>query len=152
MNKIEYKVDIDESGFLYCEPSDSFENTSEDKLLIMELARYYLYQVTQSINDDELSEETINNFDITLSTIDLIYQEMSENIKGMYEISGETDLILPKQKFNLIVKDKNELYDLRDDNILYEDKIFKRCEGLKILVSNIDTIFELKNNKWVKLN
>ena len=153
MFEIKYNIKLNDAGRPYIELPDEYVDKPEDKFFVLELTRYLFVSIlnTNGDNYDETTKAHINN---TLDLLDKVSDEMAVLLKKQMENLGVTELTV-QRNYHVQVTTIKERDDLNYNGIIYNGKIFKRTEGLKVLVLEDMNVYELQNgidNKnWVKL-
>lgn len=150
MNKINYELKLDENGLPYTEPDKSFDSVKEHRLFVFEMVRYMLFQLTNKLDPSKFNDETLNEFNSTISFMNYITEDIRENIKILMEAGGETNLLFPKHNHNIYVKTIKERDSLGSE-ILFENNIYKKTDGLKVLVKSNKKTYEFENDCWIEL-
>ena len=150
MFNIEYEIDLNDDGRPYVKISDENENKPEDKFLALELTRYLLNNVYIG-RRKEFDSETTESLEIAITLLGQVGDQMAELLFNSMKASGEASYMMG-DSYQLKVKTIDERNKLNDKFILYNNKIFLRQEGLKVLISDENKIYELKdginNENW----
>lgn len=162
MINIEYEIQLDENGRPYIKLGDNYDSKPEDKFFAIELARYFLERTHILMTPEKYDQHTINTMDIAIRLLGQIGDELAmiqfENMKAQ----GEFSLML-NNNYNIRVNSIEERDALPEKNIIYDNKLFDRVEGLKVYcrIFNKETYeyenetFELvdgiTNEHWKKL-
>lgn len=153
MLNIEYEIRLNDDGYPYIYLDENYDDKMEDKFMVVELTRYLLLNLLKKKND-LIPEDIINNIKISENTLSEISLEMGEILKDNMETNG-VNTINYARKFDMIVDNINELYNLKYNGTIYNNKIIKRVEGLKVLVYDENQVYELKggidNKNWKKI-
>lgn len=142
MLKIEYEIQLNETGRPCIELSKDYEDKSEDKFFAIELARYFL-QGVYNRRTSILDKQTIDMMDIAIRLLGQIGDEMAHIIYDSMVAMGDVDFLIGN-KYHHTVKSIEER-DKIENIFVVNGKIFKREVGLKIYVIDESTIYELKN-------
>jgi len=153
MYKIEYEIKLNKDGRPYINLPQDYENRSEDKFFSMELTRYLL----QKVYGNRSAEFDIDAAKVIETSINLLGQvsdEMAEILYNNMKSQGDFDFIL-KKRYHIMVETLKLRDELAENHILYNDKIYMRQEGLRVLVLEDNIIYELENGitneNWTKL-
>lgn len=153
MYKIEYDVKINENGRPYIDLPDDYENNSEDRFFVMELVRYIL-QDSLNRRGKDLSSHTLDKMEDTISFIGQIGDEIAHIIYEQMKNLGEAEFLL-NNYYHVQVDTIEQRNNIPLHNIQFGNKIFDRCEGLKVLVVGEENIYVLtngiENENWTLL-
>lgn len=153
MHKIEYEIKLNEDGRPYIYLPEDFEDKSEHKFFVMELTIYMLQEIYHK-RINQLDQNTIDKLKQSIDVLLMVSDEAADIIKGQLETMGDVSLITNKAH-HIQVKTIKERDNLNYNGIIYNNKIFKRIEGLKVLVTEDMKIYELKdgidNKNWVEI-
>lgn len=163
MREFKYEIKYDEHNEPYVIVPQDYTDTIEDKFMMVSLVSYLMKNVLDEkklvYGEKEVSmlENTVEfldgvayNLGQLMTGENLFADEMKETInqepKSSEEIKEEDEYHIVVDK----VKDRNEL---PKHNIIHNDRIFEREEGLRVYVKSTGKIYELRggvsNNKWV---
>jgi hypothetical protein len=152
MLKIEYEIKLnntDDGERPYISLADDYENKPEDRFFALEIARYILTD-TLNRNQGKLDKNTVDYMMTSISTLEIISDEVAKLIYESMKLQGESSTLLGNYSFS--VKDLDELYSLNYNGIIRNEKIFFREEGLKVYVSLEEKIYVLTdgidNEHW----
>lgn len=153
MSNIEYEIDLNEFGRPCIKLGDDYKETAADKFFCLEITRYLL-QGIYSHKSNDLDQNTVEQLLKCINFLGQISDETAALIwKSMIEV-GDIAL-LTNNNYHIIVETIDDLNTLNQDFILFGEKIFKRQEGLRVLVTNNMQIFELiggiDNINWIKI-
>lgn len=152
MLKIEYEIKLNESGRPFIELSKDYEDKPEDKFFVMELSRYLLTNVYNR-RSDEFDEETSSKIYDCLIILGQVSDEIAILIRNQMEAMGELSVVL-NRNYDIQVENIEERNKLNHTNILYNNKIYVRYEGLRVLVTSDMKIYKLvggiDNEFWVE--
>lgn len=145
MNRIEYEISLNESGRPCIDLPQDYEHRPEDRFFSIEMARYILQDVyaRRSTEFDAEASKIIENGITLLGQIgDEIAGILWNDMKSM----GEIDMMFNKKYHFSVntIEDRDKI----GEYIITNNKIYKRSEGLKVLVISDSIIYEFKNNKW----
>ena len=162
MFKIEYGIGLNETGRPCIELPDDYDQNPEDKFFAIEIARYYLQMVQDKMDANTYDQESIEAMDITTRLLGQIGDEMAEITFNNMRAMGETTMLFDN-RYHVMVKTTEERDALPDKNIVYNNRIYDRVEGLKVGLQYYDEetflpqldVYELvdgiTNENWVKL-
>lgn len=148
MHKIEYEIQLNEDGRPYIELSVDYDDKPDDKFFVIELTRYFLqniYANKRHIYD----ENTIISLDNSIRLLGQISDEMAHIIHDGMIAGAEIEMMFHKY-YHVKLKTIEE----RDSNDTYvfDSKIFKKIEGLKVFIEEDSEVFLYTNNEWKKIN
>jgi len=143
MFKIEYYVKINENGRPYIDLPEDYENNPEDRFFVMELVQYIL---RDSLNrrGHELTPEELKHLENTINIIGQISDEVANIIYNQMKNVGNAEFLL-NNNYHVLVKTIEERNSLPMSDIQFGDKLFDRCEGLKVFVGDEENVYELTN-------
>lgn len=153
MLKIEYEIKLNESGRPYIHLPDEYIDKPEDKFLALEFSRYFL---EGSINrrSKDFDVETLKKLTDCIIILEQIADEVAHILYDNMQTMGEFTVHL-NGKYHIKVNDIEERNNLDNKRIIYNNKIFRRQEGLKVLVYSTLKIYELRegieNENWTEL-
>ncbi len=152
MYKIEYEIKLNENGRPYIYLADDYENKHEDRFFALELSRYVLQDVYNR-RSPEFNPETADKIELTVNLLGQVSDEVAHLLWNGMKSAGDVVIML-NNKYHIQVRDI-ENRDKLGKYIYYEDKIFARQEGLKVLVTSEMKIYELKdgitNENWIEV-
>ncbi len=143
MFRLEYEINLNELGRPCIDLPEDYEHRAEDKFFAMEITRYIL-QASYIRRKSEFDEKTINAINTTINFLGQISDEVAEILWKQMKNNGDIAYLL-NNKYHIQVKNIEELNALNMNFIYYNNKIFKRQEGLLVLVTDEMKIYELKN-------
>ena len=156
MFNIEYEIGLNDAGRPCIELPEDYEHRPEDRFFVLEVASYMLQDLLKRRTID-LDSQTINAIDEAERLLGQIGDDIAEILYGSMKAQAELDFILDKQ-YHIRVNSIEERDELPEKNILFNDKIFDRTEGLIILIDTpklVETRYKLvdgiSNENWVKL-
>lgn len=153
MNKIEYEIKLNESGRPCIDLPTEHEDKPEDKFFAIEIARYILQNVYARRSAD-FDKNTSEKLELTISMLGQIGDEMAVLIWDSMEGLGEMSMMV-NNKYHIRVATIEERDNLNTIGILQGDKIFRKQDGLKVLVTDEMKIYELKimdiEETWIEL-
>ncbi len=132
MYKIEYNIGLNEHGRPCIELPEDYEHRPEDRFFVIEVARWMLQDLLTRRTQD-LDQQTVNAIDDAERLIGQIGDEVAAILYEGMKVQGELDFMLDK-KFHIIVNSIEERDALPDKDILYDNKIFDRVEGLCVRI------------------
>lgn len=151
MYNIEYEVKLNDYGRPYVKIPNDYIDQPEDKFFGIEITRYVLNDVFSRRSDD-MDENTIKNLQICIGILNQLGDEVAMILLDGMKTSGEFDLAMQKnfyiQAQSLEGLDENNFADY----IYYNDKLYKRKEGLRALITDENQLYELKKDEENNLN
>ena len=155
MYKIEYGIEINDNGRPYISLPDDYEQRSEDKFFAFEITRY-LINSTLMRKRDELDDNSLDKLETIGSVLEQISDEIATLLLNDMKSLGDIAMQLDLKPYHIQVNDINDRDSLSMDRILYDNKIYPRVEGLKVLVAEEMKIYQLvngiSNDCWTELN
>jgi hypothetical protein len=152
MYKIEYDIKLNESGRPCIDLPKDYENKPEDRFLAIELARYILQDLNLR-KSGGLSSDTVEKLETSINFLGQIGDEVAALLWEGMKLSGEAAFIL-NNKYHIQVENVEER-DKLGFVMAYNNKVFKRQNGLKVLVTDEMKIYELQggiaNENWVEI-
>lgn len=150
MLNFEYSIKINEDGRPYIYLPHTYVDKSEDKFMSLELTRYVLLGLI-SVRGDTLPPDQLTALNSTYDTIGVLSDELASLIKEQMEVLGESDMLMNKN-YHVAVDTEKDRDSLENVDIVYNERIFKRIEGLKVLVNKDMNVYELvdgiENVNW----
>jgi hypothetical protein len=162
MYKIEYGIGLNENGRPCIELPEEYEQKPEDKFFAIEIARYYMQMVEANMDDSIYDQNTFQSMDVAIRLLGQLGDEMAiithEGMRAQGEVS-----ILTGSAYQIVVESIEERDALPEKNIIYDDKLFDRVEGLKVRVRQLLDNYEegmsgtyelqngITNENWVKI-
>lgn len=150
MFKIEYDIELGEEGRPYVYLPEDYEHQPEDRFFALEISIYILQDVLNR-RRDELDDNTNKQLKNAIAVLGQISDEMAAILFGEMRKMGEVQILL-NPKYHIQVKTIEERDNLPQTNILFNNKIFDRHNGLKVLVTGEMKIYELvddiTNENW----
>ena len=147
MFRLEYEIGLNESGRPCIDLPEDYEHRAEDKFFAMEVTRYIL-QAVYHRKSTELDNDTINAINTTINFLGQISDEVAEILWKQMINMGDIAMIF-NDKYHIQVSSIEERDSLSNDHIYYNNKIFRKQNGLKVLVTDEMKIYELNNENWV---
>lgn len=164
MKKFEYDIMFDEDEIPYVILSEEYEDTTEDKFMIMQLATALLETVYEknkdAYDDPNIPKNILEDVIIFLSGISY---EIGQLLKNETSIKSDIKTLLRGSEEK---KEEKEFWDIKVDkikdrndlpkfNIIYNDEVFERKEGLRVFVRSTRKTYELvdgiENNNWEEI-
>lgn len=149
MHKIEYEIRLNEMGRPYIELSNNYENKSEDKFLVMELTRYFLQSIQSRRDTMKYDDITLKHLDNAISFIGQISDEMAHIVWNDMKMLGDVDMMINKD-YHVIFETLEDLNSDAGTCVAFNDKIYRKEEGLKCLVVETNKIYEYTDDEWKK--
>jgi len=147
MPTITYEIKLNESGRPYIELPQDYNNKPEDRFFALELARYII-QDSLSRTTPEFDPQSIKNMEIGLSMLGQIGDNVAQIIYNQMEYFG--DLMFDMEtNYHIGVETLEDLHNLSFGGIAYQDKIYKRQNGLKVFVDKENRVFELMDGFFI---
>ena len=142
---------------------EDYEDKAEDKFFAIELARYFLQGTYSRMTPEIYDQHTIHTMDIAIRLLGQIGDEMAEIQYNNMKTQGELHLMVDSA-YHIQVNSIEERDELPDNDIVYNERIYHRVEGLKVYVlqplheaydKNKYGVYELvdgiTNDNWVKI-
>jgi hypothetical protein len=164
MYTINYEIKLNDEGRPYIEFPEDYDHKPEDKFFAMEFARYLLNNVYEKrfLSEDseqrkeamgyEHFEEAKAITESILESLEHISDEMAYIIKEGMEVTGELLGEVNKHRgYRFTVETLEELESIEGDGIISGDMIYKKEDGVTVLVEENLTIYEFKaeENVWI---
>jgi len=153
MLKIEYEIKLNEFGRPYIDLPLDYDNKAEDRFFVLELARYFLHGVYQR-RSTEFDPYTTNKLNDCIGILEQVSDEVAIILYKQMEMMGEIAMAV-FGKYHIQVESIEERDNLNRKGIIYNGKIFRRQEGLKVLVASDMKIYELHegidNENWTEV-
>lgn len=129
----------------------------EHKFMCLELARTIIENaiILHEKNPEKrpLPQDEYDRLKSVLSELERICDVFAISIKNQMNLLNDANTLLSPKKYDLQVDSIEELYNLNYNGIIYGDLVFRREEGLRVMLLNTNQIFELKggidNIHWV---
>jgi len=162
MPRIEYEIKLNQSGRPCIDLPKDYENKPEDRFFSIEIARYVLQDI-YARRSAEFDAEASKSIENGVTLLGQIGDEVAALIWDGMKTMGEVAMILDSA-YHFQVNSIEERDNLPFEYFAYNDKIFKRQEGLKVYVMQpieqfdrkISGLYELiggiTNENWVKLS
>lgn len=155
MYKIEYGIEINDNGRPYISLPDDYEQRSEDKFFAFEITRY-LINSTLMRRRAELDDNSLDKLETIGYTLEQISDEIAALMLEDMKVSGEIAMQLNLNQYHIQVNSLKDRDELSMDYIHYNDKLYKRQEGLKVMVVENMRIYKLvngiDNDCWTELD
>ena len=142
MHRIDYEIKLSDLGRPYVSLSDDYEDKPEDKFLVLELAIYFLNAVFLK-RRSQFDDSTNKLLSDSINMLGQISDEMAHIVFNNLTSLGEMKMAL-NDKYDLITDTIKERDDL-PDYIMKDNVIFRKIEGLRVLVNETNTIYTLVN-------
>jgi hypothetical protein len=161
MYTIRYEIGLNEQGRPYIGLPEDYEQRPEDRFFALEIARYILQDLLVRRTPD-LDSDTVEQMDEAERLLGQLGDEVAEILYGVMRNQGAIHLMLDAA-YHIEVNSIEERDALPEKDIIYEDKIFDRIEGLRVYIlqpleiydKEVSGAYELKggitNEHWVKL-
>ena len=153
MIKFEYQIKLNEYGRPYIDLPADYKDNPEDKFLALELTRYLFTNIYER-RRSEFVPSDVKGLEVTLDMLEKVSDEVAILLKQQMEAMGEAELVFHRN-YHVQVENIAERDALNYEGIIYNEKIYKREPGLKVLVFEGMKIFELKdgidNGNWVEV-
>jgi len=152
MLNIEYGIGLSEEGRPYIVLPNDYDHKVEDRFFSLEIAHYIL---VMSLKDKRhlIDDEAIRAMEGAIEAVGTLSDEVARLIYGSMKIAGDAESSMFRYSFQ--VDTMNELLSLNYYNILRDNKIFIREEGLKVWVKSEEKIYSLvggiDNENWKEL-
>jgi hypothetical protein len=151
MYNIEYEVKLNDYGRPYVKIPNDYIDQPEDKFFGIEITRYVLNDVF-SRRSDQMDEKTIENLKICIGILNQLGDEVALILLDGMKTSGEFDLAMQKN-FYIQAQSLKELDETNfTDYMYYNNKLYKRKEGLRALITDENQLYELKKDEENNLN
>lgn len=155
MLEIKYEIRLDENGDPYTHLSSEYEEIPEDKFMVLDLASRV---VSGAVNDPNiqttLSPAEFDAFKVCNVILHSIKRDAGRQLKKRMIEKGVETLNQGKD-YDVEVPTIAIRNSLNYNGIIYENKIFKRAIGLRVLVLETMEIFQLvdgiDNIHWNKI-
>lgn len=161
MFKFEYEILLNDQGRPYISSvGDTIKQMSfvEHKFMAMELSRNV---VGSSINAHLQEPERLTLPEGELERLKMLEDEITrlsdiyaKTIKIQFELLGIADRLL-NNNFDVSVHNKDERDALNYNGFIFDDRLFKRVEGLKVKIITTGEIYQLvggiDNEYWTQI-
>ncbi len=132
MSEIKYEIGLNEQERPYIKLPEDYEQKPEDRFFAMEITRYILQDLLKrKIND--LDSDTIQQMDEAERLLGQLGDGVATLLYERMRVAAETTLIYGK-KPSITVNSIEERDALPDKDILYDNMLFDRKEGLEVHV------------------
>jgi hypothetical protein len=156
MLEFKYEIKIDENGQPYTSLSKEYEENPEDKFMLLDLCSRMLLNSVRNGDLKRFSEDEKHFFIIANKIIHILKIDAGNLLKKRMDELGVTELLNKPNDYHIEVSTIVNRDALNYNGIFYEDKIYKRVEGLRVLVIETMEVYELTggidNNNWVKVS
>lgn len=146
MNKIEYDIKLNDSGRPCIDLPRDHEDKPEDKFFVLELTRYLLQNI-YTRRSESFDSDTSNKISDAIILLQQLGDEMAILLWENMKLAGDAAILL-NNKYHIQVDTVENRDKLIGEYICYNNKLFKRQNGLKVLVTDEMKIYELINNNW----
>jgi hypothetical protein len=153
MHRLEYEIELNETGRPCIDLPKDYEHKPEDRFFAIELTRYVL----QDIYNRRSAEFDADAAKVIESGINLLGQvgdEVAEILWNQMKNLGDNDFLI-KKRYHIMVETTQIRDELNTRYIHYNDRIYTRQEGLRVLVLDESNIYELQggitNENWIKV-
>lgn len=146
MHKIEYDVTLNDKNRPCIDLPDDYSDKSEDKFFAIEITRYLL----QSVYDkriDGLDVDTLDNIEHCMNLLGQISDEMAMILWDDMKNKGDLSLLI-NNTHHIKVNMKEDLNEIPEKYICYNNKIYENRDGIKVLVEEDMNIYMFINNEW----
>ncbi len=162
MYKIEYGIGLNENGRPCIELPEEYEQKPEDKFFAIEIARYFLQMTEANMDDSIYDQNTFQSMDVAIRLLGQLGDEMAIITYEGMRAQGDIAMMLDST-YHMEVTSIEERDALPEKNIIYDDKMFDRVEGLRVYVlqpleeydKEKSGLYELRdgitNENWVKI-
>jgi hypothetical protein len=149
MYRIEYEIKLNEYGRPYIELPQDYEHRPEDRFFVIEVARYMLRDLLIRRKSD-LNPETVDKMEIGEALLGQLGDEVAAILWQDMKTMGDIDMMLNKKYHFSVntIEDRDKI----GEYIITNEKIYKKSEGLKVLVTEDSIIYEFKDEKWSGAN
>ncbi len=152
MLQFDYEIRLDENGEPFVQLSKHYEEVPEDKFMVFDIVSRL---VSMSLSNVEfravLSDDHIKAIEICNQVLYAFKKDIGTQIKKRMIERGEDILNKPKE-YQIEVSTIEKRNSLNYNGIIYEDKIYRREVGLRVLVLETMKVYELKdgidNTNW----
>ena len=140
------------------------ELSSEDRYFIFEITRYFMSDFLEREGErikngtTSMNEDDINKMAICESVLNGIAQQIGSLIYDTRNMGNELSDLLnnePLPYYDFSVNSIDDLNKVKFTRFLVSDRWFLREEGLKVLVKENNTVFELQggvsNENWTEI-
>jgi len=142
MLKIEYEIKLNENGRPYIDLPTDYEDKPEDKFFVLELARYLLQNVYVR-RSAEFDPYTAAKLDDCINILGQVSDEVAILLFKQMQVTGDF-AIITNRNYDVQVDSIEERNKLNYNGFIYNNKIYVRHEGLKVLVLSDMKIYELQ--------
>lgn len=158
MFNIQYEILLGEDGRPYIEPVGSTTKELsfiEHKFMCLEITRTFISQTVRSHQEKgTLPSEELDRLIRMEDDLIRVSNVLAKTIKEQFELLNIADRLINKT-YDVSVNSEEERDNLNYEGFVFDDKIFKRNEGLKVKVLQTGEIFQLiggvDNEHWIKL-
>jgi len=150
MLHLDYEINLDENGEPQVQISKYYEEIPEDKFMIISLAAGLVSgMIIHPDYKSNFNENQQKVFEITSRMLQTLKRDIGNHLKERIA-SNNTEKNYDVEVTTIVRRNA-----LNYNGIIYEDKIFKREIGLKVLVLETMKVYELQggidNENWVEV-
>lgn len=158
MFNFQYEIQFAEDGRPFIEPVGSTTNEMsfiEHKFMCLEITRTFISQTVLSHQQKgTLPSEELNRLIRMEEDLIRVSNVLAKTIIEQRDLLNIADRLINKN-YDVSVNTEEDRDALNYEGFIFDDRIFKRVEGLKVKVLNTGEIFELvggvDNEHWTKL-
>ena len=153
MLKLNYEVGLNEDNRPIIKLPKNYKNKVEDKFFALEFSRYIISIIFNNRPEEFTPKET-KDLNTCLNVLGQLSDELSKIIYDDLKSKGLNHLNINKT-YHIQVANIGERNKLNYNGIIYNDTIYSRTEGLKVLVADDMKIYELvggiDNENWKEI-
>jgi hypothetical protein len=142
MHTIEYDIYLNDEGRPYIYLPENYEHNPEDRFFALEIANYVLRDVYGKRSSD-FDKDTEEKLSTTIGTLTSISDQVAGLIKK--ELIGIGEMHTMASTYSFSVNYLEELQNLKDE-IVKDNMIFIKEEGLKVWVNSENKIYVFTND------
>ena len=141
---LKYDIAINNHGDIYANLSPQSDDRPEDKFFAVELTKYLFLSVfsNKRVYDDSLSKE---DYETTINSLSKISDQMATLLKDQLKSTGELMKNI-NTSYMFEVETYDELKSLPEKDILVDNFIVDKYEGLRVRVKSEDKIYTCLGN------
>lgn len=132
MHNIRYEIGLNEQGRPCIELPEDYEQRPEDRFFALEICRYMLQDLMARRTED-LDSDTVEQMDEAERLLGQLGDEVAAILYDMMKSQGEAIMML-EPSYHITLKTIEERDALPETDIIFNDMIFNRVEGLKVAV------------------
>lgn len=159
MFNFQYEIQFAEDSRPFIEPVGQTTKELafiEHKFMCVEITRTFISQTILSHQaKGTLPSEELDRLIRMEDDLTRVSNVLAKTIKDQFDLLNIADRLINKT-YDVCVNTEEERDKLNYEGFIFDDRIFKRIEGLKVKVLNTGDIFELKggvdNEHWIKIN